>query len=115
MILVIVRGASSGGRPLCRPTLQPLFRLPWQGRCLESAQLRRVSDWQDAFDAVWNPPTRDKDFRTNSRHSGNVFYSENLPVDDLDWTGLTFSGDYYVALLLLPQNYQNRVSPKYRG
>jgi len=65
-------------------------------------------------DAAWNPPTRDKDFRTNSRLSGNVFYSENLPVDKLDWTGLPVSEDYYVALQLLTQDYQNRVSLKYR-
>ena len=65
-------------------------------------------------DAAWNPPTRDKDFRTNSRLSGNVFYSENLPVDKLDWTGLSISEDYYVSLQLLTMGYQNRVSLKYR-
>ena len=54
-------------------------------------------------DAAWNPPTRDKDFRTNSRLSGNVFYSEKLPVDKLDWLGLSISEDYYVALQLLTQ------------
>lgn len=65
-------------------------------------------------DAAWNPPTRDKDYRTNSRLSGNVFYSENLPVDDLDWLSLAISEDYYVALQLLTKGYQNRVSLKYR-
>ena len=65
-------------------------------------------------DAAWNPPTRDKDFRTNSRLSGNVFYSEKLPVDKLDWLGLSISEDYYVALQLLTQGYQNRVSLRYR-
>ena len=65
-------------------------------------------------DAAWNPPTRDKDFRTNSRLSGNVFYSEKLPVDKLDWLGLSVSEDYYVSLQLLTQSYQNRVSLKYR-
>jgi hypothetical protein len=65
-------------------------------------------------DAAWNPPTRDKDYRTNSRLSGNVFYSEKLPVSNLDWLSLPISEDYYVALQLLTQGYQNRVSLKYR-
>ena len=65
-------------------------------------------------DAAWNPPTRDKDYRTNSRLSGNVFYSEKLPVNDLDWLSLPISEDYYVALQLLTMGHQNRVSLKYR-
>ena len=65
-------------------------------------------------DAACNPPTRDKDYRTNSRLSGNVFYSEKLPVSDIDWLSLPISEDYHVALQLLTMGYQNRVSLKYR-
>lgn len=78
------------------------------------------NSWMDAgftfvgSDAAWNPPTRDKDYRTNSRLSGNVFYSEKLPVADIDWLSLPISEDYYVALQLLTMGYQNRVSLKYR-
>ncbi len=65
-------------------------------------------------DCTWNPPTRDKDYRTNSRLSGNVFYSEKLPVSDLDWLSLPVSEDYYISLQLLVAGHKNRVSLRWR-
>ena len=66
-------------------------------------------------DAAWNPPTRDKDYKVNSRICGNVFYDgTKLPVDKIDWTGLKIAEDYYVTLQLLTMGYQNKISLKYR-
>ena len=80
-----------------------------------------LNSWMDdgfvhvSCDAAWNPPTRNKDFRTNARPCGNVFYDgTKLPIDEIDWTGLEIAEDYYVTLQLLTMGYQNRVSLKYR-
>ena len=66
-------------------------------------------------DAAWNPPTRDKDYKVNSRICGNVFYDgTKLPIEKIDWTGLKIAEDYYVTLQLLTMGYQNKISLKYR-
>ena len=68
-----------------------------------------------ACDVCWNPPTRNIDFKINSRITTNIFYDgTKLPIDKIDWTSLDIAEDYFVNLQLLTMGYQNKVSLKYR-
>ncbi len=70
---------------------------------------------QTACDVCWNPPTRNIDFKVNSRITTNIFYDgSKLPIDKIDWTSLDIAEDYFVNLQLLSMGYQNKVSLKYR-
>jgi hypothetical protein len=80
-----------------------------------------MNRWMDegyihvACDVCWNPPTRNIDFRVNSRITTNIFYDgTKLPIQEIDWTSLDIAEDYYVNLQLLTRGYQNKVSLKYR-
>ena len=67
------------------------------------------------LDAVWNPPTRDKLYKVNSRICMNVFYDgSKIPIDEIDWSRLVCSQDFDCCLQLLRLGYQNRLSLKYR-
>jgi hypothetical protein len=80
-----------------------------------------ICEWFDegyphcGLDAVWNPPTRNKLYKTNSRICMNVFFDgSNVPINDINFSRLLFSSDFDVTLQLLRLGKQNRVSLKYR-
>ena len=80
-----------------------------------------MNSWMDegyihvACDVCWNPPTRNIDFKINSRITTNIFYDgTKLPIDKIDWTSLDIAEDYFVNLQCLTMGYQNKVSLKYR-
>ena len=82
--------------------------------------INTMDSWMDegyihtACDVSWNPPTRNIDFRINSRITTNIFYDgTKMPYKELDWA-LDFVEDYYVNLQLLTMGYQNKVSLMYR-
>ena len=83
--------------------------------------INTMDSWMDdgyihtACDVCWNPPTRDKDFRVNTRITTNIFYDgTQLPVKDIDWVDLDIAEDYNVNLQLLMMGFQNKVSLVYR-
>ena len=68
-----------------------------------------------ACDVCWNPPTRNIEYKVNSRITNNIFYDgTRLPIEKIDWTSLDIAEDYYVNLQLLTMGYQNKVSLMYR-
>ena len=80
-----------------------------------------ICEWMDegvshcGLDAVWNPPTRSSLYKQNSRICMNVFYDgPKIPVNNVNWSRLVCSQDFYCCLQLLRLGYQNRVSLKYR-
>jgi len=99
---------------------QGASNLPMTERDFEDLE-KTICDWFDSgyhhcgLDAVWNPPTRDKLYKTNSRICMNVFFDgHNIPIKDIDFSRLLFSSDFDVTLQLLRLGKQNRVSLKYR-
>jgi len=80
-----------------------------------------MNNWIDegyihvACDVCWNPPTRNIDYRVNSRITNNIFYDgTKLPIEKIDWTSLDIAEDYFVNLQLLTMGFQNKISLKYR-
>ena len=68
-----------------------------------------------ACDVCWNPPTRNVEYKVNSRITNNIFYDgTRLPIEKIDWTSLDIAEDYYVNLQLLTMGYENKVSLMYR-
>jgi hypothetical protein len=92
---------------------------PLKGKKFD-VMMNTMDKWMDegyihtACDVCFNPPTRNVDFRVNSRITNNVFYDgTKLPIKKLDW-GLDFCEDYYINLQLLSMGHQNKVSLMFR-
>ena len=58
---------------------------------------------------------REEDAVIPGRLMHTHFYAiDRLPIDEIDWTGLQFSEDFYVTLQLIVLGYPNAVNTRYR-
>ena len=84
-----------------------------------------MNNWIDegyihvACDVCWNPPTRNLEYKVNSRITNNIFYDgTKLPIEKIDWTSLDIAEDYYVNLQLLTMctgNLRNKLTTNPRS
>jgi len=81
--------------------------------------MKEISDWLDEFvtcglEATWNMP-REQDYDDCWRQTIAHFYNgKTFPKEEIDFTSLKCSQDYFILLQLLTKGYKNRISFRYR-
>lgn len=97
--------------------------VPWNRDITDSEfdeMMLQFDEWMDdgfvhnGLDVTWSPPCTHMDAKFCFRIAAATFYSDKLPVDEIDWTGLSTSEDYYVNLQLLTKGYPSMVFEKFR-